>query len=240
MKKFTFVLLWMLTLSTSLFAQWSFDLPSVEAYIGDHKAQRSLLIARSSMEYGNKLLHEYSRDAMVDYKDINVELDKYTRAFDVIDMIYKSLQTVSTAKDTYTDVSEKLSGYREVLELFNEKIIKKNRYNVTDTLLLTVNYAAILQVASESESLVNSLGDLVLYVTDAAACSTENLMVIVDQINYSMNRIRTIVNAAYMQTWKHVHLRISYYKEKVYVTKTKQQIAQEAFSRWRAASKTKK
>ena len=32
-------------------AQWGFDAVSVEAYINDHKKQRSLLLARSTLEY---------------------------------------------------------------------------------------------------------------------------------------------------------------------------------------------
>ena len=39
-------------------AQWTFDVLSVEAYINDHKKQRSLLLARSTLELflqgGNK------------------------------------------------------------------------------------------------------------------------------------------------------------------------------------------
>ena len=31
-------------------AQWNFDIVSVEAYINDHKQQRSLLLARSTLE----------------------------------------------------------------------------------------------------------------------------------------------------------------------------------------------
>ena len=42
--------------------QWTFDIVSVEAYINDHKKQRSLLLARSTLEYSNQLLHEYSRE----------------------------------------------------------------------------------------------------------------------------------------------------------------------------------
>ena len=40
----------------------TFDIMSVEAYINDHKKQRSLLLARSTLEYSNQLLHEYSRE----------------------------------------------------------------------------------------------------------------------------------------------------------------------------------
>lgn len=52
-------LLIMLLAPLSANAQWSFDVGTVEAYINDHKQQRSLLLARSTLEHSNKLLHEY-------------------------------------------------------------------------------------------------------------------------------------------------------------------------------------
>lgn len=75
-------------------AQYGFDVASIEAYINDHKQQRSLLLVRSTLEASNKLLHEYSSDANIGFRDINKELDRYTRAFDVIDILYQSLRTV--------------------------------------------------------------------------------------------------------------------------------------------------
>ena len=74
-------------------AQYGFDVASIEAYINDHKQQRSLLLVRSTLEASNKLLHEYSSDANIGFRDINQELDRYTRAFDVIDILYQSLRT---------------------------------------------------------------------------------------------------------------------------------------------------
>ena len=47
-------------------AQFGFDVVSVEAYINDHKEQRSLLLVRSTLEASNKLLHDYSRKANID------------------------------------------------------------------------------------------------------------------------------------------------------------------------------
>ena len=82
-------------------AQWNFDIPVVEAYINDHKQQRSLLLARSTLELSNQLLHEYSSDAAVEYKELNIDLDKYTRAFDVIDVLYQSLRTSLNVYSTY-------------------------------------------------------------------------------------------------------------------------------------------
>ena len=71
----------MLLIPRTARAQFGFDIVSVEAYINDHKEQRSLLLVRSTLEASNKLLHDYSSDANIDYKDINKELDKYTRAY---------------------------------------------------------------------------------------------------------------------------------------------------------------
>ena len=79
-------LLMILLVPISAKAQWSFDIGTVEAYINDHKQQRSLLLARSTLEHSNKLLHEYSREETVGYKELNVDLDKYTRAFDAIEL----------------------------------------------------------------------------------------------------------------------------------------------------------
>lgn len=39
-------------------AQLGFDVASLEAYINDHKEQRSLLLVRSTLEASNKLLHD--------------------------------------------------------------------------------------------------------------------------------------------------------------------------------------
>ena len=97
-------------------AQWAFDFVSVEAYINDHKKQRSLLLARSTLELSNQLLHEYSSDATVEYKTLNVDLDKYTRAFDVIDVLYQSLRTSLNVYSTYNTVSDRIADYKNLLE----------------------------------------------------------------------------------------------------------------------------
>ena len=83
----------MLLIPRTARAQFGFDIVSVVAETFDNKEQRSLLLVRSTLEASNKLLHDYSSDANIDYKDINKELDKYTRAFDIIDVLYQSLRT---------------------------------------------------------------------------------------------------------------------------------------------------
>lgn len=153
-------------------AQWTFDVVSVEAYINDHKKQRSLLLARSTLEYSNQLLHEYSRKEVGEYKELNIDLDRYTRAFDVIDVMYQSLRTVLNAKNTYNTVSDRIADYKSMLEAFHEKVLKRGRIEPSDALLITINEKAIRDIAHDGEQLYKSVSDLALYATGAAACST--------------------------------------------------------------------
>ncbi|MGL5893841.1 MAG: hypothetical protein ACRCZM_04420 [Bacteroidales bacterium] len=236
MKKIGFILI-LLIVSVKAMAQWSFDVPSIEAYINDHKKQRSLLLARSTLEYSNKLLHQYSRDETVKYKEINVELDNYTRAFDIIDILYQSLRTSLNVYSTYENVSDRISDYKKMLDDFNEKVIKRNRIELADTMLININRKAIANITKEGEYLYKSVSDLALYATGAAACSTADLLVVLDSVNNSLDKIEMMLNKAYFDTWRYIQLRIGYWKEKVYRTKTKQQMVDEAFGRWRRAGK---
>lgn len=231
------LLLLLLGLSSSMKAQWSFDIASIEAYINDHKKQRSLLLARSTLEYSNRLLHEYNRDATVEYKEINIDLDKYTRAFDIIDVMYQSLRTVLNAKDTYTSVSERIGDYKEMLDEFNDKVLKRGKAEPEDLRIITINEKAIEDIAHDGEHLYKSFSDLVLYATGAAACSTADLLVVMESINGSLDDIERHLNRAYFETWRYVQVRIGYWKEQVYRRKTVREMAEDAFSRWRVAGK---
>lgn len=116
-------------------AQWNFDIVSVEAYINDHKQQRSLLLARSTLELSNQLLHEYSSEAAVDFKELNVDLDKYTKAFDVIDILYQSLRTSLNVYSTYNSVSDRVGDYKDLLDDYYTKVVERNRMELMDTLI---------------------------------------------------------------------------------------------------------
>ena len=216
-------------------AQWSFDFVSVEAYINDHKKQRSLLLARSTLELSNQLLHEYSSDATVEYKTLNVDLDKYTRAFDVIDVLYQSLRTSLNVYSTYNTVSDRITDYKNLLEDYREKVLERNKIAVSDTIIISVNLRCIQKIADEGQHLYRSVSDLVLYATGAAACSTSDLLLVLESINTSLDNIERHLNRSYFETWRYIQLRMGYWKEAVYRTKTKRQLIDDAFGRWREA-----
>ena len=216
-------------------AQWAFDFVSVEAYINDHKKQRSLLLARSTLELSNQLLHEYSSDATVEYKTLNVDLDKYTRAFDVIDVLYQSLRTSLNVYSTYNTVSDRITDYKNLLEDYREKVLERNKIAVSDTIIISVNLRCIQKIADEGQHLYRSVSDLVLYATGAAACSTSDLLLVLESINTSLDNIGRHLNRSYFETWRYIQLRMGYWKEAVYRTKTKRQLIDDAFGRWREA-----
>ena len=217
-------------------AQFSFDFTSVEAYINDHKKQRSLLLARSTLETGNTLLHEYSADATHNYKELNVDLDKYTRAFDVIDAIYQSVRTGMNVYSTYNTVSNRIGDYKRMLEDYHEKVLKRGKFEMSDTLILTTNLKLIDKVSDEGKQLYRSVSELALYVTGAAACSTSELIMLLESINTNLDNIEIHLNKAYFETWRYIQLRIGYWKSEIYNGQTKQQISRGAFERWRKSS----
>ena len=214
-------------------AQWAFDFVSVEAYINDHKKQRSLLLARSTLELSNQLLHEYSSDATVEYKTLNVDLDKYTRAFDVIDVLYQSLRTSLNVYSTYNTVSDRITDYKNLLEDYREKVLERIKIAVSDTIIISVNLRCIQKIADEGQHLYRSVSDLVLYATGAAACSTSDLLLVLESINTSLDNIERHLNRSYFETWRYIQLRMGDWKEAVYRTKTKRQLIDDAFGSWR-------
>ena len=218
-------------------AQWSFDVPTIEAYISDHKNQRSLLLARATLEHSNALLHEYSKTANVNYKVINIELDKYTRAFDVIDLLYQTLRTSLNTYDTYNTIHDRVIDYKNLLEDYYEKCLSRGNIVSTDTLIISINYHMLENIADECENIYKSFSDLVLYATGAAACSTSNLMLVITSINQSLDNIQKQLNTSYISTWKYIQVRIGYWKAQVYRAKTINEIIQGAYGRWRASSR---
>ena len=216
-------------------AQYGFDVPSVEAYISDHKQQRSLMLVRSTLEASNKLLHDYTSDANIGFKDINAQLDRYTRAFDVIDVLYQSLRTSLNVYSTYETISDRIGDYKNMLQEFNRKCLERGNIVSTDTLIITINARALAKIADEGDNLYKSVSDLVLYATGAAACSTSDLLLVLNNINVSLDNIKKHLNKAYFETWKYIQVRIGYWKRQVYRAKTKQEIINDAFGRWRGA-----
>ena len=75
------------------------------------------------------------------------------------------------------------------------------------------------------------------YATGKVHCTTATLMLMMDNINTSLDRIKAIVNQAYYQTWKFIQARTKLWKRELYRSKTIQEVASDAFGRWLEASR---
>ena len=178
-----------------------------------------------------------ARTLPVEYKELNVDLDRYTRAFDVIDVMYQSLRTVLNAKDTYTTVSEphrRLQGDADRVQRQGAEARKGRAGRPPDT---HDKQESDRRHRNDGEQLYKSLNDLVLYATGAAACSTSDLLMVMEAINGSLDDIERHLNRAYMETWRYIQVRIGYWKEKIYQARSRQEIIDGAFGRWRGAGR---
>ena len=216
----------------SVYSQIIPDVATIEAYINDHKKQRSLLLARSVLEESNKQLHELSANTNRQYRDINIELDKYARAFDTIDLIFDAVSTGFNVYHTYDNVKDKLGKYKTMLQRYNEVIIKRGKIESADTLLLRVNERAIQNITHECENIYKSLIFIAAYASKKIPCSTYSLMFMVECIDNSLNRITDIVNQAYFRTWQYIQVRTSFWKASLFRSKPIKQIVTDAIGRW--------
>lgn len=218
-------------------AQFPTDAPTIEAYIYDHKQQRSLLLTRSTLEAGNALLHKATKVTHREYRDVNIELDKYSRAFDVIDLVYNTVSTGFNVYRTYENISDKIGKYKTMLSKYNDLIVARGKFETADTLLLTVNLRAIENLAQECENIYSAVTILATYASGQVCCTTASMMLMVNNINKSLDRIKDIVNNAYYQTWKFIEARTSYWKKEIYRSKTISEVAEDAFGRWLEAGR---
>lgn len=226
------LLLMLLLIPDVASAQFSFDILSVEAFIDDHKRIKSALFARSSVEHANQLLHETCATANIHYKDINVELDKYTRCFDLIDLIYTTGKTAFNVRNTYSDIKEKLEDFKTLNQSFVDKCLAKGNIVSSDSLVINTYLRMLTAITQDADDMIKSLYDLAFYITGAAECTTSDLMVILENINDDLNHIRYTLDASYHYLWKYITIRTTYWKNVLYRAKTINQMCMDALQRW--------
>lgn len=216
---------------------WAFDFLSVEALIDDHKNVRSLLLARSGVEQANEILHNYAKAAAVDYDSLNVKLDKYTKCFDIIDIIYNSGKTVMNVYSTTTDVTQRVSELEKLIEQFVNQCSARGNIVSSDTLIIGACKRCVQQVIADGKSLNSSLVELTQYASGLRQMTTEQLLTVIGSINEALDSIRKCIDHTYFFIYKYVTLRTHYYKRALYKSKTLGEMCNDAFSRWRTVTR---
>lgn len=226
-------LLWV----TACRAQFGFDVLSVEASINDHKRMRSVLMARSGIEQANVLLHQYSSEAATAHKDITVKLEAYTKAFDKLDLILQGTATAFTLWNTIEDVSTHVGKYKDLLQRYSDMCLSRGNIMSSDTLIIGVCQRLIGHIGDDVDQLVTSYYDIVAYVSGFVPCKTSVMLEILGKVNGNLEDISVAVRTAYLTLWKYITLRTGYWKSQIYRAKSMREMANDAFSNWRKASK---
>lgn len=216
---------------------WGFDVTSVEALIDDHKRVRSVLLARSGVEQANQLLHDYAKTATVDYDSLNVKLDKYTKCFDIIDIIYNSGMTVMNVYTTTSDVTQRVGELEQLIEQFVNQCTAQGNIVSSDTLIIGACRRCVQQVIADGGELTESLVELAQYATGLRHMTTAELLIVIGSINDALDSIRECVDHTYYVIWKYVTIRTHYFKKALYNSKTLREMCHDAFSRWRTVTR---
>lgn len=234
MKKYILMLMLAFLPSVNALADGEgFDVLSWVAMVEDHKKIRTLLIARAAIEEGNSILHSHVNDTVKGYKEINVNLDKYTRCFNIIDVIIRGACTVVNTKNTYNIVKDRLTGINGLLREYADECLRHGDIETSDELIIKIGEGAINNVKGDVEDLLNSFGDLLLYSTGVGDCSTKRLMEIIENINNGLNAIKEHVTEAYVRLLSYVKARLSpFYNRRVFHSQNVAQMAQGALEKW--------
>lgn len=222
------------------YAQIGWDVAGVEAFIDDHKSERSILTTRSILEQGNKILHSTSDNTNGKYRDMGVELDRYNKAFDAIDIIVNSLSTGFQIYRTVDNISDKVKKYKDLLDDFNDKIIKRGRLELVDSILLTINRDAIIEVYNECENIYGSVTAIAAYSSGKLLAKTSDINIQIQLIDQSLRRIDGIINRSYFHIYTYIKSRIYMWNRAIWTEKSKLTIANDAFSRWKANGRVAK
>lgn len=214
-----------------------FDAGSMRAQMLDHEKIHGELDTRVKEEGLNTALHEAVESDVKDYGDVNNALDKYTRFFDMLNLLYNSLHCAANIYTTVVVVKDRISDIKTIMTTYSEQVVAKNAVEPQDTILLAIARDAIVKLAGHSQHIYDSMYSLILYFGGKYSCNTHTLMLIVDTLDKNITGIRDAVNRAYFLMWQYITLRTGYWKSPYYVHKTVGEHARDAFERWRDASR---
>ena len=188
--KWLTILVLAVAMPQNLMAQYNFDFETVEALIRDHKRIRSVLMVRDGIEHANEVLHQYSKKSVENHYEVNVDLDEFTRLFDVLDLMASSATTVINAVDTYSDVKKRINDYKTLLNEYNEKLLLRGNIMPGDTMIISTGTKAVERIYEDGKNIYTSMTAIVAYGTGKVPCNTATLLSIVQQIDESFDDIR--------------------------------------------------
>lgn len=224
------LLMLFLILSSQAFAQD--DPASLEAMIANHKTVRTVLEIRAISELGVYTYHKESSKKITDHRQVEEQLDKYKRCFELVDLILQGTATAFHGVNSYNSIKRNLTGYWKLIDTYNDKILSHGAVWSSDTLILNTSIRAVNQVKDEVNNLYQSYLDLSLIVSGVSECKTADLMVILKKINDSMDQIDESIYHAYLDIHTYMTVRLGYWKKEIFMARTIKEIVRDSYTRW--------
>lgn len=209
------------------------DVASLATYKDDANRVSSLLTTRASIEVANAGLHEIAKAANLNYKDINIELDKYSRYFDILDALLATVNTYIDGRSTYNTIQSRITDYQKILNDYESKCLARGDIQSTDAQIIQINRLAIQKITAEVGAIVSDIRNLSVFALSSAyAITAADYAWLINRIDSSLIRIRDLVNQAYVDTWQYIVVRINLWKKEIYLARDKKQMASDALGRW--------
>ena len=97
------------------------------AIVEDHKRQRRVYALRTAIEEANRELHGLVADTVKGYKEVNFSLEKYTKSFELIQLILNGAYTAMNIYGTSNYVVGRVGDISRLLtEYYNELLSQGN------------------------------------------------------------------------------------------------------------------
>lgn len=212
------------------------DPASLEAMIHNHKTIKAMLEIRFLAEEGVQAYHRKSMKAMEDHAALNKKLDRYRKCFDIIDLILNGTATGFHAYNSFGNCKKNLEAYYKLLETYRKEILFRGAIWTSDTIILHASQRAVEGVYKGASQLWKSYAELSEIVLGVRNCTTADLMMILNDVNTSIDEIESSIRKSYMELWAYMTVRMGFWKKEIYMARTIREIAQDALGRWLGSS----
>ena len=210
------------------------DIATLQAFLDDHRKIGSRLMTRAAVEHINEILHKDSKATCVSYDSLNVQLDKYVHAFDMIDLIVNGGVTVLNTVNTSKRVSKRLIEMKNEIQSFLEELTFRGNIMSSDSIILNRCLSCAENIRESADELMTSLYSLSQYAVPQTGrhMKTTELMAALDAINKCLDEIRINVDNTYTEIMRYIIIRRHYYKKSIYQAKSLPEMTDDAFRQW--------
>lgn len=213
-----------------------FDPVSIEAMINNHQEVHTVIAIRALSEVVALDRHNKQSKRETSYAKTQEQLDKISRAFNIVDLIINGGSTAFHTYNTGKEITKTLKDYTGLLLDYKNKVLSKFDVRPADLTIYETSQNMIHDVSEVSKELVKSYTDLSQYALLKRNCKPLDMLKILDSINDQYDRVTIIINAAYMKLWAYMSTRLGYWNDALLNRVNVKELCDAAHQRWYKAA----